>query len=113
MNTLNPVLRITNKAALYIKDLLHQEPRTIGIKVSIIQGGCSGYKYQFGYMFKGETDNYEPLNDNGVKVFVEKSTLLKIFGSIMDYEDTLTKSGFFFHNPNTKATCGCGESIAL
>jgi iron-sulfur cluster assembly accessory protein len=33
-------------------------------------------------------------------------------GSVLDYADTLTDTGFKIVNPNAKNSCGCGESFA-
>ena len=55
----------------------------------------------------------EEVVDKGVRVFVNPSTVLKIFGTELDYIDEKIKSGFVFINPNEKGKCGCGESVLL
>ena len=32
-------------------------------------------------------------------------------GSVVDYEDSLTGTGFRIQNPNARRTCGCGTSF--
>ncbi|RSM88244.1 hypothetical protein DMH25_41220 [Streptomyces sp. WAC 01325] len=32
-------------------------------------------------------------------------------GAIIDYQDTLQKSGFTIDNPNAKGSCACGDSF--
>jgi iron-sulfur cluster assembly protein len=34
-----------------------------------------------------------------------------LFGTEIDYQTSLLKSGFEFRNPNVVDACGCGESI--
>ena len=48
---------------------------------------------------------------SGLKVFVDTRSLLYLNGTRVDYVDGLTGSGFKFENPNSKGTCGCGESF--
>jgi len=37
--------------------------------------------------------------------------LMFIVGMEMDFVDNDIKSEFVFNNPNSKGTCGCGESF--
>ena len=107
------IISITDSAAEHIKSLLKKDnKKPIGIGVNIESGGCSGSKYKFEYVYqKKELD--EEVVDKGVRVFVNPSTVLKIFGTELDYIDEKIKSGFVFINPNEKGKCGCGESVLL
>src|SRR3989344_5904341 len=49
---------------------------------------------------------------DGVKFFVDNSSLEKLKGAKVDYVDSLTSAGFKITNPNAKRTCGCGQSFA-
>ena len=107
------IVLITSRAAIRIKQLLANDqnnPIGIGIKIEI--GGCSGSKYKFYYVYnKHVTD--EEVCDQGIRIFINSNTILKIFGTKLDYIDQKVKSGFVFINPNEKGKCGCGESVFL
>jgi iron-sulfur cluster assembly protein len=51
------------------------------------------------------------VNANGVKVFIDPSALFTIIGAVMDWKDDNMTSEFTFINPNSKGSCGCGESF--
>lgn len=58
-------------------------------------------------------ENAELYEDNGVKVVVEKKSLLYLIGTTLEYSGGLNGKGFNFNNPNATRTCGCGESFAI
>ena len=107
------IISITNSAADHIRELLEKDSKEpIGIGINVETGGCSGSKYKFEYVYqKRELD--EEVNDKGVRVFINPSAVLKIFGTKLDYMDEKIQSGFVFINPNEKGKCGCGESVLL
>ena len=47
----------------------------------------------------------------GLKVFVDATSLIYLNGCNLDYVETLEGAGFKFENPNVKSTCGCGSSF--
>jgi iron-sulfur cluster insertion protein len=47
----------------------------------------------------------------GLKVFVDKTSLMYMDGSEVDYVEGLHGAGFKFNNPNVAGTCGCGNSF--
>lgn len=102
---------ITEAAAERIKVLLSKRDKpSIGIKVGVKQGGCSGLSYYVEYADEqGKYD--EVIEDKGVKVLVEPKAIIYLLGTTMDYVDEKIKSGFVFTNPNEKGSCGCGESF--
>lgn len=72
-------------------------------------GGCSGFEYILDFAeAPGEDD--EIFESNGVKIFVKKSFIGRLMGSLIDYVDGLHGSGFKVSNPNVKSSCGCGKS---
>ena len=58
---------------------------------------------------KGKLD--ELVEDKDVRVIVDSQALIFLVGTEMDYVDDEIKSEFVFNNPNTKGSCGCGESF--
>lgn len=53
----------------------------------------------------------ELIEEKEVKVIVESKALMFLLGTEMDYIDNEIKAEFVFNNPNSKGTCGCGESF--
>jgi iron-sulfur cluster assembly accessory protein len=48
---------------------------------------------------------------DGLKVYVDATSLMYLTGAHVDYVETLEGAGFKFENPNVKSTCGCGSSF--
>ena len=54
----------------------------------------------------------EVFEDKGLKILIDKKSLLYLLGTTLDYTDGLNGKGFQFINPNASRTCGCGESFS-
>ncbi len=82
------------------------------IRVAVKGGGCSGLMYdlEFDPQIQPEDQIFE---DKGIKILVDKKSLLYLLGTILDFSDGLNGKGFQFVNPNASRTCGCGESFAV
>ena len=92
------------------KENLSQEKA--GLRFGLKAGGCSGFEYHC--ELAKEADKYdEVFNFDGVKVFVDKKSLLFANGTHIDYKRALMGAGFQFNNPNATGTCGCGTSFAV
>lgn len=82
------------------------------IRVGVDGGGCSGLMYQL--KFDNEiNEGDKEFEDNGVKVVIDKKSVLYLVGTTLDYSGGLNGKGFVFSNPNANRTCGCGESFSL
>ena len=82
------------------------------IRVGVKSGGCSGLEYVL--KFDNErTDAYQIFEDNGIKIIIEKKSILYLAGTVLEYSGGLNGKGFIFNNPNANRTCGCGESFSL
>ena len=82
------------------------------IRVGVKSGGCSGLEYVL--KFDNEkTDADQIFEDNGIKIIVDKKSILYLAGTTLEYSGGLNGKGFVFNNPNANRTCGCGESFSL
>lgn len=82
------------------------------IRVSVEGGGCSGLMYDLD--FDSEIrEKDEIFEDKGIKILVDRKSLLYLLGTTLDFSDGLNGKGFQFVNPNASRTCGCGESFAV
>ncbi|MEM1059383.1 MAG: iron-sulfur cluster assembly accessory protein [Verrucomicrobiota bacterium] len=104
-----PIVTLTERAAQQVGQMLGEHRADKGLRIFIDAGGCSGmnYEMELGEAKPGDTASEQ----HGVHVFVDElgSTYLK--GSVIDYSDSLTATGFQIRNPNAKNTCGCGKSF--
>lgn len=102
---------ITPRALDRIKALLDREGRKdAGLRLYISGGGCAGMSYGMSIDDTIATDD-AVVRSSGVKVIVDKLSLIYLRGSTIDYEETLQTSGFKVENPNAAASCGCGLSF--
>lgn len=106
-------LVITARAAEEVQKFIAQEQvptDSAGLRVSVLPGGCSGFKYSLNV-------EERPLEDdmvaavNGVRVFVDGFSAQYLTGVIIDYVSSMQGSGFTFSNPNATGGCGCGSSF--
>ena len=68
--------------------------------------------YDLGFDDK-TTATDEIFEDKGVKILVDKRSMLYLLGTVLDFSDGLNGKGFQFINPNATRTCGCGESFSV
>ena len=106
------VVSITDKAAAEVLKRLSDNPDAIGVKLGTRAYGCSGLGYTLDYVTDIDPTD-ELVEDKGVKLFVDRKSLLFILGTQMDWEDSTFSTGFSFKNPNEAGRCGCGESFMV
>ena len=109
--TAAPVL--TPSAIAKVKEIMAtQTPVPSGLRLSVVGGGCSGFQYSMS--FENQAGMMDKVfNFDGLKVFVDATSLMYLNGCVVDYVETLEAAGFKFENPNTKSTCGCGSSFSV
>ena len=110
------MVTLSNKALNHLIELMVEEgitPDTHNLRVGVKGGGCSGLSYIM--EFDDKVDSLDEIIEtkNGLKVLIDKKSVLYLFGTELDYSDGLNGKGFHWINPNASRTCGCGESFAL
>jgi iron-sulfur cluster assembly accessory protein len=105
-----PVI-LTSKAIAKVKEIMsQQDPTPAGLRVGVVGGGCSGFSYSMS--FENEPGMMDKVFDmEGLKVYVDATSVMYLDGCKVDYLETLEGAGFKFENPNVKSTCGCGSSF--
>jgi iron-sulfur cluster assembly protein len=103
-------ITITDRAAAKIKEFLAQGKEGRGLRVKLVEGGCSGLEYRLDV----DTPNAEDqvFEQDGARVLIDPKSFLQLNGTELDYRSELMQSGFVFNNPNVKKTCGCGTSFS-
>ena len=107
-----PVM-LTPSAIAKVREIMAQQsPVPAGLRVGVVGGGCSGFSYSMSF------ENASGLMDKvfdmeGLKVYVDATSLTYLNGCTVDYIETLEGAGFKFDNPQVKSTCGCGSSFSV
>tara|TARA_B100001250_G_scaffold137024_1_gene117343 strand:+ start:547 stop:870 length:324 start_codon:yes stop_codon:yes gene_type:complete len=107
------MINISDSAKNRLLDILNQEKeKKQFVRVGVESGGCSGLSYKLDFdNDKNETD--ELIENNGIKLLIDKKSVLYLAGTTLEFSDGLNGKGFVFNNPNANRTCGCGESFSL
>ena len=106
-------LVITARAAEEVQKFIAQEQvptDSAGLRVSVLPGGCSGFKYSLNVEERSLEDDMVA-EVNGVRVFVDGFSAQYLTGVVIDYVSSMQGSGFTFSNPNATGGCGCGSSF--
>ena len=107
------MINISNTAKNRLLYLLDKESSNNQfVRVGVESGGCSGLSYKLDFD-NTKKDDDELIEDNGIKLLVNKKSYLYLVGTTLEFSDGLNGKGFVFNNPNANRTCGCGESFSL
>ena len=77
-------------------------------RITVQGGGCSGFKYNFGFDSKSNEDDLI-----FGKTIIDKSSLDIISGSVVDFKKEMIGESFVIDNPKATASCGCGLSFSV
>jgi len=106
-------VQISASAARRIAELRRKEGQDgLMLRVTVSGGGCSGFRYEFGFeTAKGEDDTV--FERDGVQVVVDSASLDFLDQAEIDYKEDLMGSYFAINNPNATSSCGCGTSFSV
>ena len=84
------------------------------VHLSVKGGGCSGFKYEWGFVTESEINKGDEVIDLGEGKFViDGISVIYVAGTEVDYVREVFGSHFNIKNPTATASCGCGESFAV
>ena len=106
------IIKLSDKAAVRIKEVLSQHKNSLGVRIGVKSGGCAGMEYVMEYAKESKPED-ELIEEKGVKVFVDPGAVMYLLGTEMDYKEEEFSSSFVFKNPNETERCGCGESFKI
>ena len=108
-------LTLTAAAAEQVRKVFESEgapAATAGLRVGVMPGGCSGFKYALAIEDRPADDDVV-IESSGVRMFVDGFSGQYLNGVTIDYVVTMQSSGFTFENPNATGGCGCGSSFTV
>ena len=104
-------INITQTAVAKVKEIMAQQnPVPAGLRMGVVGGGCSGFSYSMSFE-NGAGMMDKVIDIDGLKVFIDATSMMYLQGVTVDYVETLEGAGFKFDNPNVRSTCGCGSSF--
>ena len=106
---------LTDAAKEQMATLLTKQPDRYAVRLSVLGGGCAGFKYDWGFY-----DNKEDLQsgdhlvewDRG-RFVVDAVSMMYVIGTTIDWREEVFGSQFEISNPTAKSGCGCGESFGI
>ena len=112
------LVQMTPAAIAKVRENLEKlgNPGDLYLRLGVKGGGCSGFSYVL--EFDGDTDaKFDRFFEfDGVKVVVDRKSLMFLAGTTLDYTGDLHilgEGGFEFMNPNASKNCGCGTSFQV
>jgi len=109
------MVSLTELAAKEIRSIITEQElpteRTF-LRVGVMGGGCSGFKYNLDLVEEEPSENDEQVESQGVRLLVDNKSALYLEGVQIDFKDEVMGRGFVFKNPNATASCGCGHSFS-
>ena len=109
-------ISLTPVAITKVKEIMQQQdPAPAGLRLGVVGGGCSGFSYSMMFEENGNGNDLgmdKVFQFDGLKVYVDQTSLLYLDNTEVDCVESLEGSGFKFSNPNVKSTCGCGSSFS-
>src|SRR6202142_3432701 len=80
---------LTPAAIAKVREIMAtQDPVPAGLRIGVVGGGCSGFQYSMS--FENQSGMMDKVYDfNGLKVFVDATSLMYLNGCVVDYLETL------------------------
>ena len=101
-------IKFTNEAIKQIDKIVFENRPKKYFRISVLGGGCSGFKYSFTF-----DDKMGPEDLMFNKTVIDKSSLDIINGSVVDYKKEMIGDSFVINNPKASSSCGCGLSFSV
>ena len=101
-------IEFTEEANKQIEKIISEQGKKSYFRISVQGGGCSGFKYNFSFDNKVETEDV--VFD---KTIIDENSLEIINGSVVDYKKEMIGNSFTIENPKATSSCGCGLSFSI
>ena len=101
-------IKFTENAIKQVNQLVSTKIPGTYFRISVLGGGCSGFKYDFSF------DNNINQEDEKIKnIIIEKASLEILRGSEIDFVSELMGTSFKISNPKSKSSSGCWVSFSM
>ena len=105
------MISITDEAKKHF-DKVISEKKAIGIKLNIINTGCSGKSYSLGFIEDSyNKKEYISFTKSNIVFQIEKRNVSYFRNMKIDLKKIDFNEKIVFINPNISEKCGCGESF--
>ena len=101
-------IEFTEEANKQILKIVSEQGENSYFRITVKGGGCSGFKYNFGFDENSSSDDV--MFDNTI---IDKASLEIISGSVVDFKKEMIGESFVITNPKATASCGCGLSFSI
>ena len=101
-------IEFTDRANKQIEKIINQDELKKFFRISVKGGGCSGFKYDFSFDNKIQSEDII-----FGKAVIDKASLDIISGSVIDFKKEMIGESFVIDNPKAAASCGCGLSFSV
>ena len=101
-------IEFTDRAKKEIEKIINEDQLKKFFRISVKGGGCSGFKYDFSFDNKIESEDII-----FGKAIIDKTSLDIISGSTIDFKKEMIGESFVINNPKASSSCGCGLSFSV
>lgn len=112
MQKTEPLITLTVYAQTYLERLV-KEQCAIGVEISLEKAGCAGYMYRILPVSAQVKAAHQQVVSKNLMIFVPYSSVVRLQGSQLDYQQKQFETKAVFDNPNVRLACGCGESVEI
>ena len=102
------MIKLTDNALLHLRSLRKEHDKKF-VRLQVKGGGCAGFEYEWSFA------DEEQRGDMVLKdiLLVHRDYELYLLGTTLDWKEDTFKAEFTITNPNSKSSCGCGESFSI
>ena len=104
-------VNLTDSAIRHMESLIKKTGKPI-VRLSMKGGGCAGFSYDW-QMTDSKDFGDEVIKLPNGEFVIDSNSLLFLVGTEIDYVEEVFGSYLQINNPNSKSSCGCGESVGF
>ena len=109
MANVGDVVTVTDAAAVRARGLLGKTGAN-GVRVTVQSAGCEGFVALMD-LAPAPADGEIEIVDNGVRLYVDVASMLKLPGATLDHRATAHGAEFVWSHPSSEQGCACAEEV--